>query len=218
MPSRLKRYQEDGQLHYVTFTCYHRIQYLNSAFARDLFEQALERVRRWYNLEIIGYVVMPEHVHLLLSEPERSTLAVALQMLKQISSRQLHKMGGPRFRPSLAKRGESNGLPFRPQALGGPRFRLPLAKRGEQVDHPVWQKRYYDFNVFSDHKRIEKLRYMHRNPVKRGLVEKPEDWKWSSYCHYLTGLEGVVEIESEWTARKREKMGLLPESKRKIRE
>jgi hypothetical protein len=55
---------------------------------------------------------------------------------------------------------------------------------------PVWQKRYYDFNVFSDHKRIEKLRYMHRNPVKRGLVEKPEDWKWSSYCHDLTGWKG----------------------------
>jgi hypothetical protein len=77
----------------------------------------------------------------------------------------------------------------------------------------VWQKRYYDFNVFSDHKRIEKLRYMHRNPVKRGLVEKPEHWKWSSYCHYLTGMEGMVEIESEWTARKREKMGILPKLK-----
>jgi REP element-mobilizing transposase RayT len=103
MPSRLKRYQEAGQLHYVTFTCYHRIQYLNSAFARDVFEQTLERVRRWYNLYIIGYVVMPEHVHLLLSEPERSNLAVALQMLKQVSSRKLHSMGGPPFRPLLAK-------------------------------------------------------------------------------------------------------------------
>lgn len=192
MPSRLKRYQEAGHLHYVTFTCYHRIQYLNSALARDVFEQALERVRRWYNLQVIGYVVMPEHVHLLLSEPECSSLAVALQMLKQISSRKLHKMGvhrmgGPRFRPLLAKRG--------------------VAKGGEQVAQPVWQKRYYDFNVFSDHKRIEKLRYMHRNPVKRGLVEKPEDWKWSSHCHYLTGIEGVIEIESEWTAHKREKNG-----------
>jgi putative transposase len=196
MPSRLKRYQKAGQLHYITFTCYHRIQYLNLAFARGVFEQTLERVRRWYNLYIIGYVVMPEHVHLLLSEPERSSLAVALQMLKQISSRKLHKLDGPQM----------DG----PYKMGGPRFRPPLAKRGEQVDQPIWQKRYYDFNVFSDHKRIEKLRYMHRNPVKRGLVEKPEDWKWSSYRHYLTGMEGVVEIESEWTARKREKMGNLP--------
>jgi hypothetical protein len=105
-----------------------------------------------------------------------------------------------------------------PRWLSGPRFRPLLAKRGEQMDRTVWQKRYYDFNQFSDHKRIEKLRYMHWNPVKRGLVEKPEDWKWSSYCHYLTGMEGLVEIESEWTARKREKMGILPRLKRRTLE
>ena len=57
-------------------------------------------------------------------------------------------------------------------------------------------------------KRIEKLRYIHRNPVKRGLVEKPEDWAWSSFRHYVTGEEGVVEIESKWTGRKRERMGM----------
>ncbi len=45
------------------------------------------------------------------------------------------------------------------------------------------------------------------SPVKRGLVEKPEDWPWSSFNHYSTGEEGVVEIESEWTGRKRERMG-----------
>jgi hypothetical protein len=67
-----------------------------------------------------------------------------------------------------------------------------------------WQGRYYDFNVRTPEKRVEKLRYMHRNPVKRGLVERPEDWGWSSFRHYATGVEGVVEIESEWTGRKRE--------------
>ena len=56
-----------------------------------------------------------------------------------------------------------------------------LALRAGQ---PFWQQRYYDFNVWSERKRIEKLRYMHRNPVKRGLVEKPEDWEWSSFRHY----------------------------------
>ena len=194
MPSRLKRYQESGDLHYVTFTCYHRLKHLNSASARDVFEQILERVRRWYDFRVIGYVVMPEHVHLLLSEPERSTLAVVLKMLKQESSRKLHRMN-----------------------LGGPRFRPPLAKRGETAQ-PFWQKRYYDFNIFTEHKMIEKLRYMHRNPVTRGLVERPEEWKWSSYRHYLTGIEGVVEIESEWTARKRERIGIVPKLKRRTLE
>jgi putative transposase len=75
---------------------------------------------------------------------------------------------------------------------------------------PFWQARYYDFNVWSNRKRVEKLRYIHRNPVARGLVARPEDWKWSSYRHYMTGVEGRVEIESEWTARRREQMGIRP--------
>ena len=47
------------------------------------------------------------------------------------------------------------------------------------------------------------MRYIHRNPVRRGLVAQPQDWKWSSYRHYQTGMHGTVEIESEWTARER---------------
>jgi putative transposase len=67
---------------------------------------------------------------------------------------------------------------------------LPL--RGAE---PFWQARYYDFNVPSERKRIEKLRYMHRNPVKRGLVAAPEDWAWSSFRPWTTGVEGLVEME-----------------------
>jgi putative transposase len=114
---------------------------------------------------------MPEHVHLLMSEPERSNLAAALQVPKRRSSSRIRKHVGSRR---------------------------------------VWQKRSYDFNVFSARKRTEKLRYMHRNPVKRGLVQNPEAWAWSSYRHYLTGIEGVVEIESHWLARQRERMGIVP--------
>jgi len=105
-----------------------------------------------------------EHVHLLLSEPRRGTLAEAIKSLKQGVSRRL---------------------------IG-------------ETEH-FWLKRYYDFNVRYYDQFLEKLRYIHRNPVKRGLCESPEDWEWSSFRHYATGLEGRVEIESEWTARKRER-------------
>jgi putative transposase len=60
---------------------------------------------------------------------------------------------------------------------------------------------------------IEKLKYIHRNPVKRGLVEKPEDWPWSSFRNYVTGEEGVVEVECPWTGRKRERLGTVPRVK-----
>ncbi len=61
----------------------------------------------------------------------------------------------------------------------------------------------------------EKLDYIHNNPVRRGLVARPEDWPWSSFRHYATGVEGTVEIESQWTARKRERSGILAELKRR---
>ena len=119
---------------------------------------------------VYGYVVMPEHVHLLVNEPERSTLAKAMQSLKQGVARTL--------------------------ALRAP--------------DPFWEGRYYDFNVWSERKFVEKLRYIHRNPVERGLVARPEGWSWSSFRHYLNGEAGVVEIESQWTARKRENAGIFP--------
>ena len=75
---------------------------------------------------------------------------------------------------------------------------------------PFWQARYYDFNLWSERKFVEKLRYIHRNPVARGLVARPEDWVWSSFRHYLSGEAATVEIESQWTARRREQLGIFP--------
>ncbi len=168
MPWGLKRFQRTRHLHFVTFTCHRRVPLLNTPEAAHTFEETLERVRRWYSFCVSGYVVMPDHVHLLMSEPARSQLSTVIQMLKQIVAR---KLGGA-------------------------------------TDDRFWEKRYYDFNVWSESKRIEKLRYMHRNPVKCGLVEKPQDFPWSSFRHYATGAEGIVEIESEWTARQRERIGI----------
>ena len=61
-----------------------------------------------------------------------------------------------------------------------------------------WQARFYDFNVWTTKKRVEKLRYMHRNPVKRGLVADPEQWRWSSYLFYLLGETGPVRVDEGW--------------------
>ena len=68
-----------------------------------------------------------------------------------------------------------------------------------------WQKRYHDRNIRDEREFRKKLRYLHRNPVKPGLVKQQGDWKWSSSRHYALREVGVVEIESEWTARDRER-------------
>jgi putative transposase len=169
MPWGLKRFQQARDVHFLTFSCYRRKIKFDQRRAYEVFLAALERVRASHAVCIYGYVIMPEHIHLLLNEPERDTLAQAMQSLKQGVARQ-------------------------------------LALRAKE---PFWQARYYDFNVWSEKKFVEKLRYIHRNPVKRGLVEKPEDWEWSSFRHYAWGEAGVVEIESQWTARKREQAGIF---------
>ena len=166
MTSGLKRYHHSGCTHFITFSCFQR-RPLFTPEAALLFEGELERVRQWYGFCVYGYVVMPEHVHFLLSEPERSTLSVVIQILKQTVSRKLSENPAERF----------------------------------------WLPRYYDFLVKDEATLIEKLKYLHRNPVKRGLCSRPEDCPWSSFRHHAEGTEGVVEIESHWTARKRERAG-----------
>ena len=74
----------------------------------------------------------------------------------------------------------------------------------------VHQARYYDFNGWSERNFTEKLRYIHLNPVPRGLVDQPEDWPWSSFRHYLPGEACGVEIEWQWTARARERLAIFP--------
>jgi REP element-mobilizing transposase RayT len=61
-----------------------------------------------------------------------------------------------------------------------------------------WQTRFHDFNVWTEKKRVEKLRYMHRNPVKRGLAAEPEDWRWSSYRFYYLDEPGPVRVNEGW--------------------
>ena len=158
MPSGLKRFQKAESLHFITFSCFHRLPLLEAAGARETVEAVLEARRARHQARVYAYVLMPEHIHLLINEPPRILLAQFLKAVKQMTSRKL---------------------------------------RGER--EKFWQDRYYDGNVRGEKERSEVIRYIHRNPVKRKLVEKPEDWPWSSFRHYATGVKGTIEIESQWT-------------------
>jgi len=89
VPRRLHRYYGAGYLHFITTSCYQRRALLGKKQNRDLFLEVLEQVRRRYRFVVIGYVVMPEHVHLLLGEPERRNPSVVMQALKQGFARRL---------------------------------------------------------------------------------------------------------------------------------
>jgi putative transposase len=169
MPNRLHRYYGAGYLHFITTSCYQRRRLLGTARSRDLFLEVLESVRRRYGFVVVGYVVMPEHVHLLLGEPQRGNPSAVVQALKQGFARRL-----------LARL--RRGADPRQSSLWN-----TAVEEGR-----VWQHRFYDFVVFTAKKRGEKLDYMHDNPVKRGLVLKPEQWRWSSCRWYTLDERGPV--------------------------
>jgi putative transposase len=181
MTKSLQRFYGGRGLHFLTFSCYQRQPLLNTPAHCDLFLQILERVRRRYRLVALGYVVMPEHVHLLVSEPQRANLSTAIQALKLGVVRSLLISGDESTAdaPMSRKRSETWGTP---------------SFDGAKKPNCFWQARFYDFNVWTEKKRIEKLRYIHRNPVARGLVESPEQWKWSSFRWYTSGEVGPVQI------------------------
>ena len=172
MAHKLIRHYGRGHLHFITFTCYRRLPLLRSVRAKNVFVQILGEVRDRYGFSLVGYVVMPEHIHLLISEPDKGTPATVIQVLKQRVSRRL----GRKKRASAAQL----NLSFARSKGTLPRF---------------WQRRFYDFNVWSLKKRVEKLHYMHMNPLKRKLVDHPKDWPWSSFSFYANPKHGLIRVD-----------------------
>jgi putative transposase len=169
MPQGLTRHYGQGDLHFVSFSCYHRIPFLKSPQARNAFVEILGQLRDRYEFLLLGYVVMPDHVHLLISEPKKGTPSTVVQVLKQRSSRLLRD-----------KSQRKNGA-------------QPMEE--QSTPRQFWQTRFYDFNVWSREKEREKLDYMHANPSKNKLVGHPRDWPWSSFWYYETGERGLLRID-----------------------
>lgn len=159
MPHNLQRHTGRGDLHYITFSCYQRRHFLESIRSKNLTVRILGEVRGRYKFALIGYVFMPDHVHLLISEAPGAAPATVIQVFKQRVARELRG------------RKESGKESFSSLEIG-------------DIPRAFWQRRYYDFNIYSRDKLVEKLDYMHANPVKEGLVQHPKDWPWSSWAAY----------------------------------
>lgn len=173
MPAGLKRFYGKGHLHFITFSCFQRLPLLKTEGARDVFVKELGRIRDEMGFHLIGYVVMPEHVHLLISEPAQGTPSTVLHKLKLRVSKRLRRKTKRR--------------------IAG-QWELPFAKHAEPC-RSFWQARFYDFNVYSEGKRKEKLNYMHANPIERGLVSHPKEWPWSSWEFYWGKNQPLVSMD-----------------------
>src|SRR5437660_3421461 len=162
MPAGLKRIYGRNHFHFLTFSCYRQLPLLKSTRSRDIFVLELSRVRREVGFKLLGYVRVPEHVHLLMGETPSATPSIVLHRLKLRVAKRLRR---------------------RKRRLQPRQIMLPLEPLREQP-RSFWQARFHDFNVYSEARIKEKLSYMHANPVKRGLVNHPREWAWSSWSSY----------------------------------
>jgi putative transposase len=172
MRNRLQRFYGRDDLHFITFSCRERLPLLGSSGSRNTFVSALDEVRTQREFRLLGFVVMPEHVHMMVSEPRIGRPSDVMLSLKEKVSFRLN--------------------PSREKAPA----ELTYPESSEDAPYAFWQRRFFDFNVWSSGKLEQKLDYMHRNPVQRGLVSHPKDWPWSSWANYEKGEMGLIRIDS----------------------
>lgn len=180
MPT-LKRHFVPGQLQFLTSSTYRRAQLFASERFRHDFVEILGQVRSEMGFRLIGWVLMPEHFHLLIwPDPAEATSLIMQELKKRTAQRILAALQQDRRHPWCRSMLTQVRLP--PSVHSDSKFR-------------VWQRRFYPFGIYSEKKRLEKLNYMHGNPVKRGLVNSPDQWPWSSFRFYYLNDSSLLAME-----------------------
>ena len=167
---RQRQYHCLNRPHYFTASTYRRARVFDSERFRRHFVKTLSQLRESMGFKIIGYVLMPEHFHLLIWPCGLANPSQVVQSLKERTAIFILKT-----------------LRQNPQHVWCRKMLARLALPATVHYHGpsrVWQRRFYDLNVWSEKKRREKITYMHNNPVKRRLVSSPDLWPWSSFRFY----------------------------------
>jgi putative transposase len=175
---RCKRYDEAGHAHYLTFSCLRRQPFLTRDRCRAWFIEAVEAARVRACFDLWAFVIMPEHTHLLVLPHEGVVISRVLQAVKQ---------------------------PVAQKALGWLRrehVNIPKSMEyhepGGRISCRFWQPGGgYDRNLWSLEEILEKVRYIHDNPIRRGLVDRPQDWFWSSWRAWEEGVNEPLKIDKD---------------------
>jgi putative transposase len=175
------RVYSPGELQFITTGTYRRVPVFRSPRFCQYFVQRLEKVRQKMNCLLIGWVLMPEHFHLLLKPQPAETTSLLVKELKEETAKRILKT----LRENLQH-------PWCRKILA--HFRLPPTVHDES-HFRLWQRRFHRFNVFTEKKLQEKLNYMHNNPVKRGLACSAGDWPWSSWRFYFLQDASILRMD-----------------------
>jgi len=169
----MKRVEQAGHARYLTFSCYRRLPLFGNDRIKDAFVDQIQFAREQTGFHLLAWVVMPEHVHLLIWPrlPEYPVSKVAWIIKRDLAQRVIERWR--ELDASILKELEARKNQTRFWQRGGG----------------------YDRNIHSFDELNEKIRYIHQNPVRRGLVDRPQDWAWSSARWYDGQREGVLKID-----------------------
>jgi putative transposase len=179
--SRLEHFYGQHHLHYLTANTYRKARIFDSDRFKLKFVQTLDDLWTDLGFKIIGYVLMPEHCHLLIWPDAPANPS---QIMQKLSERTANFI--------LRNLRENLVFPWCQKLLK--QFELPPTVH-HHAHYRVWQKRGYDMNIWSEKKRMEKIDYMHNNPVRRGLVAQPGDWPWSSWRYYYLEDSSILAMD-----------------------
>lgn len=160
---KLKHYDNDGSVRFVTFCTHQRLPLLTNDRDRQIVANAIDKGREEHGFKLLAYVIMPEHVHLVILPPEGMRLGNVIGEIKQRSARDI-----------LRHLRQSGDLAMK---------KLIVVRNGKEKS-AVWQRRCYDHNCRGEDSVWEKVNYCHQNPVSRGLVQDAAIWRWSSWRAY----------------------------------
>jgi len=171
---RLKHYDKLGTARFLTFSCHRRMNLFLDPEAINLFIKSLDWIRKKYRLQLLGYVVMPNHVHLVIYPQEEVPLGRVIGDLKAHSAYHIINQWKSNHHQILRK--------------------MEVTRNNKSV-YAFWQRRCYDHNCREIKIVREKIVYCHNNPVRAGLVSAPDEWLWSSYRWYQGDRNGPISID-----------------------
>lgn len=176
----MKPIQPEGHIYYITTVVYARLPiFKRPSFIIPLYD-SLNYYRYKQDFRLIGYVIMPDHLHLLIWSQDKATVANVMRDFKTFTAkriiRQAEVEGNQNWLEQFSRAGQATG----------------------RSDHKVWQDSYWEVDIFSAKFVRQKLNYIHRNPVAAGLVDAPEAYPYSSYRNYALDEEWLIEIDRGW--------------------
>jgi putative transposase len=174
------RFHIEGHIYYITTVVYNRLPiFTHPSFIIPLYD-SLSFYRHKQHFKLLGYVFMLDHIHLIIWPFGAATVSDIMRDYKKFTSTR------------IIRQADVEGISEWIRA-----FRQ-AGRETERSTNKVWQDSYWDVNIYTERFLRQKLNYVHRNPLRAGLVEKPEDYVYSSYRNYVFGEDWLVEIDRDW--------------------